>query len=355
MIRKIALFTILILVTIWFSWAYLIKGNILKAIDNLASDNIKFSYQGSKISGFPFDLKLRIISPKVTIIDQTSLHEFSTKEIEFKFGYSFKSSVINLGKKIIYNKSNGNAKQEYTLLSEENIIIAAGFKRPFCFMSPSLGAVKDIASIHLTLPKLECRDRSNSSSSSDDTGSASGGGGGGGGDSHNQPLFTASSIELLSLQETDNIEDRFSLKFTGEYDAPSQLSKIAKAHLSANLNYISKREYKEPKEVNFEKKLEIQNIKLKLGDALLAINGALKLTKSALPQGRINVSMVKYQEIIDALIPENFIISPSRLKKTIDKTTTPQAINPASADFHIIFSEKGISMESSAKKLRPQT
>ena len=60
----------------------------------------------------------------------------------------------------------------------------------------------------------------------------------------------------------------------------------------------------------------------------------------------IDVSMLRYQDIIDIFIPENFMISGSYIKKIIAKAVLPEinkvATNADKIDFKIRFSDDGV-------------
>lgn len=60
---------------------------MLDFIDQIDSDNLKFQYDNTKLSGFPFNWKVTCISPKITFIDQASLKEIATENFSVSSNY----------------------------------------------------------------------------------------------------------------------------------------------------------------------------------------------------------------------------------------------------------------------------
>ena len=116
-----------------------------------------------------------------------------------------------------------------------------------------------------------------------------------------------------------------------------------------DLSYLTKKSvFNEEEKPDFERKLEISNASLKFNNAALDVSGVLKLTRSSLPRGAIDVSMVQYQDVIDTLIPEDFMMSNSYIKNIISKATlfdlNNTELNTNNVDFKIHFSNQGISV-----------
>ena len=62
----------------------------------------------------------------------------------------------------------------------------------------------------------------------------------------------------------------------------------------------------------------------------------------------MNISMTQYQDVVDLLVPEDFMISKSYIKKVIAKATMASLNKVASNDdalkFEVSFSDKGVSI-----------
>ena len=324
MIRKILLLTVVVVVALWLTGAHLIKGKLILAIEDLNSDNIKFSYQDAKLSGFPFNWEVKFLSPKIAIIDQKTLHELSAQEIKFKFDYLMQSVELNLSKLISCRAVQGELAREYQFLSDQDMLVNMSFDESLYFLSSALQWKKFIASTEFNLPKLT-------------------------GILDDREIFNLSAIKIISEQERSDLLDKIRLKLTGNYNSSVSYLKINKAHLLVDLSYlINKSVFNEEQKPDFERKLEISNASLKFNNAALDVSGVLKLTRSSLPQGAIDVSMVQYQDVIDTLIPEDFMMSNSHIKKIISKATlfdlNNTELNTNNVDFKINFSNQGISV-----------
>ena len=82
MIRKIAIVFVALFVVSWIALAHFAKSKVTLFISNLQTDNAKISYSDASISGFPFAWKVRLASPKITIIDQDISREISSEYMD---------------------------------------------------------------------------------------------------------------------------------------------------------------------------------------------------------------------------------------------------------------------------------
>ena len=143
--------------------------------------------------------------------------------------------------------------------------------------------------------------------------------------------------------------DKIRLKLIGNYNSSASYLKVNAARLFVDLNYlINNSVFNDEKKSDFEHKLEISRARLKFDNAALDFSDVLKLTSSSLPQGEIDVSMVQYQNVIDTLFPEDFIISGSHIKQIISKATlfdfNNSESNTNNVNLKIHFSNHGISI-----------
>ena len=324
MIRKILLLTAVVVVALWLTGAHLVKGNLILAIKDLSSDNIKFSYQDTKLSGFPFNWEVKFLSPKITIIDHKVLRELSTQEIKFKFNYLLQSVNLDLSKLIKYSETQGKFVKKYQFSSNQNMFVNMKFDESLYFLSTALQWKKFIASTEFNLPQLT-------------------------GILDDREIFILSKIKVISKQERSDLFDKIRLKLFGNYNSSVSYLKVNKARLFVDLNYlINNSVFNDGKKSDFERKLEISRARLKFDNAALDFSGVLKLTSSSLPQGEIDVSMVQYHNVIDTLFPEDFIISGSHIKEIISKATlfdfNNSELNTNNVNLKIHFSNHGISV-----------
>lgn len=324
MIRKILILSLLIAITLWFVGAHLIKRELIESIERINSDNIKFSYQDTMVSGFPFCWEVKLLKPKITIVDQRSSYEISVEEIKSEFDYALNSTNIDFGKIIKCNEVKGELVQDYKLSSKQNMIAYMNFKESL-FFSGGLSQWREfIDSFRFNLSSVI-------------------------GTLDNREIFSLSDFHILSAYTHNSLIDRLKIKLQGDYQSSVSYLKINKAYLLVDFSYlINDAVFSEEKKLDFERKIEIDNMQFRFDNAALDLNGFLKLTRSSLPSGELNISMAQYQDIVDVLVPEDFMISKSYIKKVIAKATLPDLnkvdLNGGNLDFKILFSDKGISI-----------
>jgi hypothetical protein len=323
-IRKVILFLIIVLVTLWFFGAHLVKNKLLAAAHELESDNIKISHQGTKISGFPFFWQVEFLSPKISFVDQKSIKEVSLLKFQVKTDYLIQNINFDLGKEIQYSDMNiSEDKIEYDFVSNKDMKIDL-FLQSSLYLHEFESVWKNIASL------AKC-----------DFGTVAVNSGG-------SKLFDFSDIQALAESKQINAVSHLNLKLTGDYDSDNEYAKVKKAHLLVDLSYLVNNPLLsiEDHPVDFERKLEFAKFHLKLDDASLGIQGDLCLSRSSLPRGDFDVSLVKYQDVISKIVPEDSIISQSYIKQAVSKAAVAElGPNVQNIGFKIFFSNKGISIE----------
>jgi phage antirepressor YoqD-like protein len=122
MIRKIFFFVLLVYTTIWFSVAYTVKNKIVDIINNSETDNIKLSYSQIKVSGFPTQMKIALIEPKIKFIDRVNSREISVDQLELLIALNFKNMHLIIGNNIKQQDNFGDKSVEYNIKPKESII-----------------------------------------------------------------------------------------------------------------------------------------------------------------------------------------------------------------------------------------
>lgn len=323
MIRKVILFFIIVLVTLWFFGAHLVKNRLLDAVHEFESDNIKISHQGAKISGFPFFWQVDFISPKISLIDQKSIREVSLSKLRVKTDYLIQNIKFDFGKEVQYSDMNiSEDKIEYDFVSNKGMKIDLSFEAPL-YLQEFDSAWKNITSL------TKC-----------DFGTVAVNHGG-------SKLFEFSDIQALAESKQINAVSHLNVKLTGNYNAEDEYAKVKKAHLLVDLSYLVNNPLLsvEDHPVDFERKLEFAKFQVKLDDASLGVQGDLSLSRSSLPRGDFAVSLVKYQDVISKIVPEDFIISQSYIKQAVGKAAVAElGPNVQNITFKIFFSNKGVSI-----------
>lgn len=319
MIRKILLLCILVTVALWVIGVHIIKGKIVDKASQYSSDNIKFQFEDAKLFGFPFDWKIRLVSPKLTIVNQNGLKEISAEEIVLSFGYSCTSVQINLGRKIVYNESHNSILQTHTITSPLDINCDIAFNNSLFFVDTKNNLKEELKSFNSVAPQLL-------------------------GFLGEKEVFTLGSVKLSSIQEKKD-NNILRIKVSGDYSSAVNYMKINKAHLLIDLSYHEILENQTEK-VDFERKFDLSNFYLKFDNAALDVKGVLRLSRSSLPNGKVDVAIYQYHEVVDTLIPEDFIFSKSFLKKIISKATASELNKDdiGNANFKIVFSDKGVTI-----------
>ena len=323
MIRKVILFLIIVLVTLWFFGAHLVKNKLLSAAHEFESDNIKISHQGTKISGFPFFWQVDFISPKISLIDQKSIREVSLSKLQVKTDYFIQNINFDLGKGVQYtDMGTSEDKIEYDFISNKDMKIDLFLQESLYFYDFD-SAWKNIASL------TKC-----------DFGTVAV-------NSAGSKLFELSDIQALAESKQINAVSSLNVKLTGDYNADEEYAKVKKAHLLVDLSYLVNNPLLsiEDHPVDFEHKLEFAKFQLKLDDASLGLQGDLSLSRSSLPRGDFSISLVKYQDVISKIIPEDFIISQSYIKQVVSKAAVADlGPNIQNIGFKVFFSSKGVSV-----------
>lgn len=317
------MFLIIVFVTLWFFGAHLVKNKLISFIGELESDNIKISYQDTKISGFPFYWQITFISPKVSLIDQKSIKEISGRALNIKTDYLIQDIGLDLGKTIYYSDIGSvESKQEYNLVSNKDMKMDIIFQKPLYFLELD-SAWKNVSALaKCDLGIIEV-------------------------DSKGNKIFSVSDIQVISETKQISSINSVNVKLTGDYSSDyNSSSNVKKAHLLLDLSYlINNPLLNSDQQINFERKIELSKLQLKLDESSLDLRGALSLNRNSLPQGDFDVYLGRYQDVINKIIPEDFIISSSYIKQMIAKSNASEAINSVqNVRFKIFFSNKGVSI-----------
>jgi len=324
-IRKILLFFITLYIILWLAGAHLLKSGVIMSINKIQTDNFNLNYQYVNISGFPFQWKIRITSPKIILIDQISSRELSADYIDCVFSYGLKKVTMNFGQ--LWNYQDGfSEQQKISLVSSKDLIIDLDFENHISITSPSGLFSSNVSSLSL---------ESNEVSGLYD----------------NDEFFKLISTEIIATKslEENNIDN---WKVTGQIDYNGKDGALIASNasfviaLNYKINNLSEEE--KPEGMNFDHMLDLENFKFSLGTSSLEMRGSLKLNQTSLPQGQFMASMTQYGQLIDQVIPDGFFISRPQAKKMIAKVSgvdwTNQDTLDKKSNFKIFFSDDGFSL-----------
>lgn len=324
MIRKTLLFCLVLVAVVWLAGAYYIKSRLLESLGSLENDNIKISYADANIGGSVFAWKIIFKEPKITLVNQSSIHEFSAKKAKFYFNYNLEAVSIKLPSNLEYKNSRAENSDIYSLVSEKAIKTNITFTEPLYFINTAFFKKKYIKSLDIAIPVLKTL-------------------------SNNHGIFHIENSQLQFTQNDIKKAGEYRLKIKGDYASDVSHLKVNKAHLLFDTTYtIRDNNFNSADDFDYDHKIDIHKSMFKFDNASIGINGVLKLTQTSLPKGAMNVSMAKYQDVVDLVVPEGFVISRSYIKKVIAKATMPSLNKVASNDdvlkFEVNFSDKGISI-----------
>lgn len=324
MIRKILFCIVTLAIIIWLAGAYYVKSKLLESLNAMVDSNIDFSYSDSSIGGFPFNWKISIKKPKIALISQSAARELSVKEAEFYFDYDLNSVRVVLPKTIEYSFNKIAVFYNYSLLSEYKTIAKANFVDSLYKVPGEKRWSGDyIKSIDLKLPFMKAIHE-------------------------DEEIFYISNLGMKLLQDYADGIDKYRVKIASDYRSDVSHLKINKAHLLLDFDYVvrNNNNFDQKSIEDFDHKLSINKFLFRFDNASLNVAGSLKLARSSLPDGKIKISMVQYNDVVDFLVPEDSIVSRSYIKKVIAKSTMTSlnkvASNNDNVKFEINFSDKGI-------------
>jgi len=323
-IRKTLFFGLVLVAVIWLAGAHYIKSKLLESLESIESDNIKISYADAKIGGSPFSWKIIFKEPKITLVNQSSIREFSAKDAKFDFKYDLSAVRIKFPKDLEYKNNSAENSDIYSLVSEQDITTNVIFTEPLYSIDTDLLEKKHIKSVDVIISSLKTL-------------------------FNNRDIFHIANSQLQFVQNDTKEIGEYGLKIKGDYASDVSHLTIDKAHLFLDLNYTMRDdEFSSVGDFDYDHKLDIHKGIFKFDNASIGIDGVLKLAKTSLPKGKMNIAMNQYQDVVDLLVPEDFMISKSYIKKIIAKATMASlnkvASNDDALEFEVNFSDKGVTI-----------
>ncbi|XVN42562.1 MAG: hypothetical protein RCG15_08280 [Candidatus Rickettsia vulgarisii] len=293
MIRKILVSIFLLYVLIWFATAHIIKSNIINAIDNSQTDNLKISYNQVKISGFPGCLKVTLLEPKVTLIDHANSKEISTDQVIFTPDFSFKKANLTLGNNIKQVESSDEKQVESILQSGDLITALIKFNKPIYRFSKTDNLKSIVKFLEVNNENLSVIH-------------------------DNKVRLNISDLNFL-VSKTQNIEDNeMFIKTHLLYNSEENLLNFKKAEL--DLSMLAQIDEDKEKKTSSVKNINIDHLKFLCDDgAQIYLTGGLQLFKDSLPNGKLSFELTDYRRLIDKLMPSNWALPKKIIKMLVNK------------------------------------
>lgn len=361
MIRRVLLLAVILAVLFWVIGAHLAKWRVIGFMDNIDSENVKISYKEAIISGFPLAWKIKLLEPKITIVGRSNVQELLMEDVLFNCNLFSARVIIN--KKIRYIDSDITSDTNYFIEAANNFIFDLQFNNSIIPLHKPNQHLETLNILHSDLPVIAFLHGT-------------------------KEIFKLDSVKIAFARENiseaeminkndaskeasekrKQVKDNagqmevYKLKLMGNFTSDSEQIKVKKANALLGIQYIVNEEIftdtnnnafetREFESDHFERKIDITGLQLKVDDAFIDIKGSLKLSRRAAPVGKFDVNLIQYHNIVDALIPENFIFSQAMIKKAISKANiqdiTKQdsgSTNLGNANFKVIFSDQGITI-----------
>jgi hypothetical protein len=328
-IRKLLLFIILTFVTFWFAGSYLIKYRVTSIIKQLDTDNIKITYDKLVISGFPKMWKIEIIAPQIRLIDHTSVHDLHIPKLLCLLDFSFKKMKLLLERDFYYQQLVKGQIKEYKIhaADNDNIVISLKLDQPLYQLSDQTQLTTIIKSFELNNTSLTVSNNDQNIFDINDLG-----------------IFVAANL----LADSEDILLRMKAVYKSKNETLNFNSAVI--DFDALFKFIKNTD----NTTLYNKGFTINNLHIGFEEAKVNLHGTMNLSKGKLPQGRFFVNLNNYNEVVDKLMPDNFIISKPILKKLITRAVSIDSnlnnssniVIPNDAQFDIVFSEKGINIGS---------
>jgi hypothetical protein len=319
-IRRIIFYIAILITVIWISGAYYIKTRLTKVLD-FSNNNVELSYKDMSIGGFPFEWKIILEEPRLALVNQFTARELSTKNIELRFNYDLRSAYIVLPEALEYNFNKLNTINNYSLINENKVVFKIIFSEFLHKINLDQKLLEHIKSINTDLPKITVI-------------------------SGDKEIFHATESYIKFQQTYNQRFDIYKIKFVGNYKSDINYLNINTASFYIDSDYTIRNNNNFENTENFDHKLNINSLLFKLDNAVLDVRGSLNLARTSPPRGKIAVSMVQYQEVVDFLLSEDSFISSAYVKKLIAKSTLDSSnqldSNNDDVKFDINFSDNGI-------------
>ena len=326
MIRRILFFAALIFTVAWFAVAHLIKSRAILIGQTLGSDNTKISYDEVRVVGFPGLWTIHVTNPTIKFIDHLNSKEISTKSANIIFDLSQKKATLNCGKEFIAQKNSTNNTIEYSARASKDIEATIKLSKPLYKVTSTDALSSIIKSVSLNHQQLEVAE----------------------GD---KIIFSISDMNVALAKSFINEHENIAVKFRAFYDSPTQYLNFSTANLEFDTTLSQSLLPAAKDGERFEKDFNINQFHLVFDDAKINLKGMIHFLPGRLPEGKFEVVVDNYHNVIDKLVPSNFLISKALLKKIIAKASNTNLDDDSDlilvnadpdARFDLEFSDEGI-------------
>lgn len=321
MIRKIVLALLVLFILSWVGIAHLAKSNLIAHINDLQTENLKISFKEATVAGFPFKWEVELAEPKVTIIDQHASHELAFQLIKVGFNYNFTILKLDLGNKASYTSENFNPNY-FNLASPENLSITISLVDNLFKITPHATINEVLKEISFVNSRIAV---------TNDTG---------------DELLVITTPHINVQNGNEEQLKRTDFKIGGEFKLNKHYgdSHLEKGDIAIVGKYLINDSQASIQNLGFERKIELTDGSIRVNEAKCSVSGFASLSRNTEPQGKFSFEITRYEDLVDLLIPEDFIFSRPYIKKLIARAAALKFSNnldeKIAFDFH--FNDKDI-------------
>ncbi|HJK86829.1 MAG TPA: hypothetical protein QKA08_03560 [Candidatus Megaira endosymbiont of Nemacystus decipiens] len=319
---KALILSIVLYISLWCLSAHCIKKNTVQFVNELNTDNIKFSYDQISVSGFPFFWIVNIDTPKVTSISHNGLHEAIFNKIKIK--YTIYTLELSIDNEILFsNSENSQDLESYSLICEGINVLKLKFDKPIWFSSFD-NFMQDIISIELAFSPV----------------SAVG---------NEKEIFNISHLNFDVLKIEEELFNHFAIKFSTHYvlEGPRLSNQIL-----LDINYMAPKKKLiqiVTEDLDYEHKFILNKFNFCHAeeDAEVDFKGVLNLKTGEDPAGKFKVMFKNYDKLIQSSVPDDFFLPKEFLQNFIEESAiaSGQKIDNNYIEFDIFISDQNFDIK----------
>lgn len=326
MIRRVSLLLVVAFLMFWFTGAYVMKRKVSGFLEYAQTDNIKLVHSGLSIAGFPLSWKVRISSPKILFIDNHSSMEAELQDITLCFSYGLKETSMDLGQNFILNHVVDEKITKYHAKADNNLMLYLSTNKRIYEIDDHQNAFYEIINnAHLDKFAAYIYEIDEQMQQTE--------------------IFSIKDFAFGMQKEITQQLDNILFSLSGYYKSDSRFFDFKSSSIDTKIRYYLDDSNNEKKE--YDRMIDIKKLYMDFDDAFLDSKGSIKLTRSDAPAGQFTIMMKNYDNIINIIIPHDFILSQTYVKKIISKAVLNSGIAAANAEqvkFEIKFSNEGVSI-----------
>lgn len=306
MIRKIVVGLFIMYSSLWLGAAYLIEHKINEL------SNHGFEYQKISVSGFPGPWKFKLSAPKLTIQTIDEVQVFSSESIGLILSFGLKKIKFALDNFIDLETRSGGQSQFFQIELDPLAKLSLKFARPIVFIANNLRENLSVIKFKSDNIYVSAGDKE-------------------------LAFFEATDIYLKRARfaNSDLLEMNFEVNYAGANEIFGFDSMRVSCEGEAEYTVDPVSQKIALKSVNLE------DLELDVNEnTYLGLFGSVALSKDGAPNGKFDLELQNYSELIDYIWPSNFNITAKEAKDIINEAMDGQEVQEFSLP--IIFTDSGL-------------